>query len=141
MLDSVPEEANPGEDNDFGLSSSRADTRLSLRLPSHQSRATMVRTPATRPMTVPDNDFPLMENDEEQVLITELKQNEYPEDEEEERQADVYIVDDEEEEEEEEPRTEREEDYDTDLEMDGKKLSIFLKLILRHIMNDLEMDC
>jgi len=113
QLEIVPEETDA--DNIETERLSRADTRMSSRVPSQMTRATLVRTPA-RPTT--QEKFHEDLTDEEQVLITELKQAEYrdedlSEEEEEEEEEEIHVV-------KKEVVTDREDDYDTDLEPDGR---------------------
>ncbi|XP_069118143.1 leucine-rich repeat-containing protein 74B-like isoform X2 [Argopecten irradians] len=116
LLSSVPEETDMDMEIDHGLGS-RTDTRLSIgRVPSQMSRATMVRTPAARPQTQ-DKGIEEVE-DEEHILITELKQSEYRQEESEEvespKEPDILVLDDK------VPITSRtdEDEYDTDLEVE-----------------------
>ncbi|XP_021367603.1 leucine-rich repeat-containing protein 74B-like isoform X2 [Mizuhopecten yessoensis] len=116
LLFSVPEESDVEMEIDHGLGS-RTDTRLSIgRVPSQMSRATMVRTPAARPTT---QEKVIQEmDDQENILITELKQSEYRLEESEEvespREPDILYLDDK------VPITSRteEDEYDTDLEVE-----------------------
>ncbi|XP_060069058.1 leucine-rich repeat-containing protein 74B-like [Ylistrum balloti] len=116
LLSSVPEETDVDMEIDNGLGS-RTDTRLSLgRVPSQMSRATMVRTPAARPTTQGKEIHEMV--DEENILITELKQSEYRLEESEEVEAskepDILVLEDK------VPVTARtdEDEYDTDLEVE-----------------------
>lgn len=129
-LESVPEE--PDEDSGQNLSTLQREVSTpNVRIPSQSARATLVRTPATREKTT----SPLVfhEEDEEKkdeeknILITEIKPTEYQE-----VQFEVDVEQGEDSLSEEESvelkdlvvepieAEPKEEDYDTDLEIEGE---------------------
>lgn len=134
-MDSVPEDAESDEEN----GQETLKTPLSnTRVPSQKSRAMLVRTPAAREQGTSPIDFQTSQtfNEEEdtQILITELR--DYTEEEklqyvEQEVEAGEYVEVQQEEEEvkekevfEEKIETFRDEDYDTDLEVEEQEYDI-----------------
>ena len=129
-LESVPEE--PDEDSGLELNSLQREVSTpNVRIPSQSARATLVRTPATRekttsPLVFNEEEEEEKTDDEKNILITEIQPTEYQEVQ---FEVDVEHGEDSLSDEsvelkdlvvepiEAEPR---EEDYDTDLDIEGK---------------------
>lgn len=128
-LESVPEE--PDEDSGLELNSLQREVSTpNVRIPSQSARATLVRTPATRekttsPLVFNEEEEEEKTDDEKNILITEIQPTEY--------QEVQFEVDVEHEDSLSDESVElkdlvvepieaepKEEDYDTDLDIEGK---------------------